>query len=118
MNFKLVGLSVFMAVAQNLASGAGVPALIPLPQKLEMSAGNFELQPHTRILTDAATRDAGQYLAERLRNATGYKFKVIPAAITRSAATEDILLTAQTGKTKQNAEGYAMSVTPKSVVIQ
>jgi len=93
------------------------PALIPLPQKLECREGAFSLQPKTRILTDAAARDTGKFLAERLRTATGYNFKA-----GRSGKAEPtggaILLTTRNAKPELGDEGYELTVSPDAVVVR
>ena len=62
--------------AVSAAASSAVPGIIPLPQKMERHPGEFTLQPATRILADASSRDTGEYLAERLRKSTGFPLKL------------------------------------------
>ena len=99
------------------AFAADTPALIPLPQNMECREGAFKLEPKTRILTDAAARDTGQYLADRLSKATGYGLKV--ATSTKAGpAKRAILLTTKNAKAALGAEGYELTVTADSVVVR
>ena len=99
------------------AFAGDTPALIPLPQKMECRDGAFKLQPKTRILTDAAARETGQYLAERLGKATGYSLKV-GTSTKAQPAKGTILLTTKDAKPELGAEGYELTVTPDSVVVR
>ena len=99
------------------AFAGDTPALIPLPQKMECHDGVFQLQPKTRILTDATGRDTGKYLAERLSKATGYSLKV-----SRSTKAQPIkgaiLLTTKDANPALGSEGYELTVTTDSVVVR
>jgi hexosaminidase len=66
---------------------------------------------------DAAARNTGQYLAERLVKATGYKLKV-DASAKAQAVKGAILLTTKDAKPGLGAEGYELTVTPDSVVLR
>ena len=59
-------------VAEDLKS----PAIIPVPQKMEIGSGSFRLSSGTRVLADSASRETGIHLSERLRQATGYPLQV------------------------------------------
>ena len=93
------------------------PALIPLPQKMEAREGAFSLQPKTRILVDQASQDTGQYLADRLRKSTGYRFIAVSSPEPRMAKGA-IVLTTKDAKAALGTEGYELTVTPDSVVIR
>jgi hexosaminidase len=84
---------------------------------MECREGAFQLQPRTRILTDAAARGTGQYLAERLGKATGYGLKVSRSAKAQPAKGA-ILLTTQDAKPGPGVEGYELTVAPDSVVVR
>jgi hexosaminidase len=69
------------------ATFAGTPAIIPLPQQVQVRPGVFTLCPAqpipgppaqalTKILGGAASVETGQYLATRLLKSTGYQFQV------------------------------------------
>src|ERR1039457_2234174 len=99
------------------AFAGDTPALIPLLQKMECHDGAFQLQPKTRILSDATGRDTGKYLAERLSKATGYSLNA-----SRSTKAQPIkgaiLLTTKDAKPELGAEGYDLTVTTDSVVVR
>ena len=99
------------------AFAADTPALIPLPQKMECREGAFSLQPKAQILVDRASQDTGQYLAERLRKATGFKLKVVANKQPR-ASKDAIILTTADAKASLGPEGYELTVAPDSVVIR
>ena len=106
-NYLAIVLTLLLAAKAT----AGV-AVIPVPAKLELSAGEFRLDAKTRILADAQARPAAERLAARLRAATGFKFKI--KADSTKAGDDDIrLVTDGTG----NPESYSLSVTPQGAVI-
>ncbi|HWI57710.1 MAG TPA: glycoside hydrolase family 20 zincin-like fold domain-containing protein, partial [Bacillota bacterium] len=61
---------------KTVAGSSDTPALVPLPQKLERRSGSFALRAQTAILVDHASRQTGDYLAERLRSSTGYPLPI------------------------------------------
>src|SRR5690348_6551896 len=67
----------FAPIAASAADQVATkPAVIPLPQKMELADGTLQLSPDTPIYVDSASRKTGEYLAERLRRATGYALPV------------------------------------------
>lgn len=66
----IAGLLLPLMLPRAVASSASALAIIPLPQKVAGRAGEFNLQPATRILVDAPSGGTGEYLAERLRKST------------------------------------------------
>jgi hexosaminidase len=105
-----------LVTATALAVEPG-PALIPLPQKMECREGAFHLQPKTQIVVDSASHEAGQYLADRLRKATGFKPGLTSTA-DADAANGAILLTMADAKVSLGPEGYELTVAPESVIIR
>lgn len=106
---------------------AVTPAIIPLPQQMEILPGAFTLCPATtssgvagsppvKIFTDPVSQVTGQFLAAQLFHATGWQFVVVT---TNSSATitNGILLTTVSAATNLNAEGYQLVATTNSVVI-
>src|SRR5208282_4678088 len=85
----------------------GHPALIPLPQKITYGEGTFEMRPDTRIVVDKASRETGEYLAERLRRSTGYPFKVqvVADASPEKSALGAIFLTTRDASATLGVEG-------------
>ena len=101
-------------------SGAAIDtniAIIPEPQKWARHDGVFRLDPATRIVADPASRQTAQWLAERLRSATGYAVPVA-AKQTGKAAAGTILLTTQGAVASLGPEGYTLTVAPDSVVVR
>jgi hexosaminidase len=107
----ILGVGIGRASVTNVVS----PQIIPLPQKMELRSGDFKLTQNTRIVADALSAQTAHLLAERVRNATGYPFEVIGA---ESAGVGNILLTTKDADTNLGPEGYALTVSPDSVVIR
>ena len=118
-------------LAFSLAAGAvfaGAPAIIPLPNTVQVRPGVFTLCPSqpvpgaparatTRIVVDSPSLQTGQYLATTLFKSTGNQFTVATngaAGPIRGA----ILLTTVNGLTSLGAEGYELTVAPDSVVVR
>jgi hexosaminidase len=98
-----------------VAARAAEPALIPKPETMTPREGAFVLGPETPILVDAKSKVTGQFLAERLRAATGFKFPVKSPGTTTAGA---IWLTTKTSDPSLGSEGYELTVDPDSVVIR
>ncbi|HVM47757.1 MAG TPA: beta-N-acetylhexosaminidase [Candidatus Acidoferrum sp.] len=111
-----------------LAALAAAPALIPLPQQMQVRPGVFTLCPTqavpglpihstTRILVDSASLDTGQYLAATLLKSTGCQFdiKTNAAGLPVRGA---MLLTTVNADARLGGEGYELTVAPDSVVIR
>ncbi|GGP87727.1 family 20 glycosylhydrolase [Streptosporangium pseudovulgare] len=96
---------------------SALPAVIPAPTSMAAGPGpGFELKPDTPILTDAATREQGAYLASILAPATGFHLAAgpmvkgvgkKPAAVTLSAA----------GSADLGEQGYTLTADHKGVLI-
>ena len=110
-------LCLIFAVAAGPLRAAGLPQLIPQPQQVTVSGGEFQLQPRTRIVVAHGARDTGRYLAKQLKTATGYRFKVSSEA-EEEAVKGTIFLDIATNLPNLGAEGYELTVTPDSVVIK
>ena len=125
MKFSLVRFILPLVALPALAAG---PALIPLPQQMQVRPGVFTLcatppvpgmpaQATTRILVDAASAPVGDYLAALLLRSTGCQFQV--RTNTGSAAVRGaILLTTTNALPSLGTEGYELTVAPDSVVIR
>jgi hexosaminidase len=104
------------------------PAIIPLPQQMQVLNGTFTLCPSqagsgvpghatTMLLVDNASGATAQYLAALLLRSTGYQFQI--ATNNGSNAVKGaILLTTVNAKASLGAEGYELTVAPDSVVIR
>ena len=121
-------LIVFLLQLVALTALAGTPALIPLPQQMQVRPGVFTLcleppvpgvpaQAATRILVDAASFSTGDYLASLLFRSTGCQFQVLTNS-GASAVRGAILLTTNNALSSLGAEGYELTVAPDSVVIR
>ena len=109
------GMLLWMMVFPAFGGEAKAAAVVPLPQKIESHAGVFKLQPRTRILVDAAARETGQYLSQRLGPATGGAW---PLGADTEAATGNLVLTTRGARAALGAEGYELTVTEDGVVIR
>lgn len=114
----VLGCASLIALASIVNAAATVPALIPAPQKMELGDGIFRLSPDTPIFVDRASRKTGEFLAEHLRKATGYSFKVHTRLFHSAPVKGAILLTTKKADSTLGAEGYDETVTPDSVVIR
>ncbi|MGA3266890.1 MAG: beta-N-acetylhexosaminidase [Verrucomicrobiota bacterium] len=97
-----------------LSADTNALGLIPLPQKIETRAGTFQFSAGTGIRADSAARRTAEFLAERLRPATGWPFPVS----SRASAGGGIWLTTRSANRNLGPEGYALEVAPDSVVIR
>jgi hexosaminidase len=109
-------LAAFLGVTA-LGANAGELALIPLPQKVQQTEGTFTLTPDTCIYTDRASRDSAEFLAQRLRTATGYPLK-IHHWTSSNVPQNGIFLTTQDAKTDLGDEGYDLTVDSQGIVIR
>ncbi len=116
---KHIVAGVMLSLATLIASvaDAGSPALIPAPQTMVAGTGTFALKPSTSIRANAASEATANSLAERLRQATGFTFKVKSLTGT-NVPKGDILLTTANANTNLGAEGYEMTVTGNGVVLR
>jgi hexosaminidase len=117
MKYQTAVILLSLMAANAFAVDTNTPALIPLPQKMECREGAFQLRPKTQILVDPASQDTGQYLADRLRKATGYQLNLIASTQPRTPKGA-VTLTTRDAKPALGAEGYELTVAPDSVVIR
>ncbi|HKI70407.1 MAG TPA: glycoside hydrolase family 20 zincin-like fold domain-containing protein, partial [Verrucomicrobiae bacterium] len=104
---------VLCLAARVCVAQADSPAIIPLPQKMELRSGTFKLTPETKIVADSASLETARYLAARLRKSTGYPLRIVNSE--SNGADEGILLTTQNAKSDLAPEGYQLDVAPDSV---
>ena len=111
-----IAVTVYWLAATSLA--ATEPAVIPQPQIMERTEGVFKVTPDLVIVTNAASRDTGKFLAERLRPATGYSIKTVlrkgPSQTFHGGA---IILATEEAKADLGAEGYELSVAPRVISV-
>lgn len=107
---------------------AATPAIIPLPQEMQLRPGVFTLcpaqaptaapgHPLVKIYTDVFSQQTGDYLAEQLFKSTGQQFAVITTGA-NGPIRNGILLTTVNANTNLNSQGYELTVAPDSVVIR
>ena len=111
MNMKcpIIGCGLWLLTALVLAAEPDAPAIIPLPQKMERLDGVLRFSPHAVIYTDQAALDPGRYLADRLRPATGYAWKV--RLKNSPPGNGNLWLTTNAAPAALGAEGDALLVT-------
>src|ERR1700722_5020655 len=97
---------------------ADAPAIIPLPQKMELQPGTFQLTTATRIHANSAARATASYLAAHLRPSTGFPVKTSGTWFSRGSGPGDILLTTKAADTNLGPEGYELTVTPTNIIIR
>ena len=110
-------LTVIGVLSLTAVAGVSAPAIIPQPDKLELSQGEFRLTGETRICADEASKAEGEFLAARLRRATGFDVKLVVKA-TSEPGKGDILMTMTGDKTALGNEGYSLTAKTNAVVIQ
>src|SRR5580693_8377564 len=104
--------------AAVFAQNPNVPAVIPLPQTMELRDGTFQLAADTQVYRDAGSRATANVLAERLRTSTGFRIKSDRILFNSEAIPGGILLTTKNADTNLGPEGYELTVTSNSVVIR
>lgn len=118
MKSKITGFFFLSLTAIAHGVGANTPAVIPLPQKMELRDGAFQLTAGTRVYVDPASLATGHFLTERLRLSTGFPLKTRVKYFGRGAVPGGIFLTTRNADEKLGPEGYDLTVTPDSVVIR
>jgi hexosaminidase len=108
-----VGVSFFAATA--FGAELNGPAIIPAPQKMEISKGQFRLVPVARIDVDEASTPTAEYLATKLRTSTGYR---LPIYTNNEPLKGIIQLTTNGAKAELGPEGYELDVTPDVISIK
>ena len=113
----LAAFAVLFVATTTFAAGTNNLALIPWPQEVVPSDGLFTLTPTTRIFADWSSRKTAQLLAQRLRQSTGYPFKVhwrLFGTLPQNA----VLLTTKNANTNLGAEGYELLSSPSGISIR
>lgn len=100
-------------VVSVVCAEADQPAIIPAPQKMEISEGEFRLLPTTQIRVDDASTHTAEYLAARLRISTGYR---LPLYTNSEPQKGVIRLTTNGANPDLGVEGYELKVKSGNVV--
>ena len=110
------------AISLSLFAGAclqrnvEIPAIVPVPQHVQLQKGCFRVDPGTSIVVDRVFKATGEMLAAQLRNATGYAIPL--RSESETATTSAIILTSPSATLGLGAEGYTLEVTPESVTVR
>jgi hexosaminidase len=102
----------------TLTAATSLGDVIPLPLEVNPAAGAFNLTADAAIFVEPATPEltaVGEYLAAKLRSATGYALPVREAH--GAPAAGNIYLTTVGGDPALGGEGYALAVTPDFVAV-
>lgn len=111
-------LSVVHACSPQKTAESGQAALIPRPVSASANGEVFELTKHTGIYypkQSEEVRKTGQYLADRLKRATGFEFKVMSSE--QQSESNFILLTL-CNKPALGVEGYELHINKKGITLQ
>lgn len=87
-------------------------SVIPRPARMSASSGTYTLSADSRITANAGLQAVAEFLAQRLRPATGWPFPIGPAA--EKAA---ITLQLDTANSALGEEGYTLSVRESGIQI-
>jgi len=93
--------------------------IIPKPVSVTPGEGRFLLTPQTNIYLDPPTEETeriAQFLAERLRAATGYPIEV--RAAEQEQTDGNLYLVLDASAVALGSEGYELTITPQRVVLQ
>jgi hexosaminidase len=113
-----VGLVVSLWAVTVNAATTNELSLMPWPQTIHLGEGKFRLVSNTQIFADLASRRTAKQLAERLRSTTGFPLRVKTKFFSSGAIPNGILLTTKRADRALGPEGYALTITTKSVVIR
>ena len=115
---RITALTFVFLAATAFAADTNRLSLVPLPQKIELRDGVFNLTGSTRVYVDSTSRETAPFLTERLRPSTGYPLKIVTKSRADAAIDGGILLTTRNANTNLGPEGYELAVAPDSVVIR
>lgn len=118
MKSKITALIFLSFTATLFAAGTNALAIIPLPQKIVLRDGTFNLRANTRIYSDSASRATAAYLTAHLRPSTGFPLKLSTKYFDRAAIPGGIFLTTKGANTNLGPEGYELTVKSDSIVIR
>jgi hexosaminidase len=110
-------IAIFIGSILSAAVGAESPrpSIIPAPQKMVITKGQFQLVSLAQIHIDEASYATAEYLATELRAATGYR---LPIYTNDEPLKGVIELTTRGAKAELGPEGYELDVSPDAVSIK
>lgn len=93
--------------------------IIPQPLHIALKSGEFCLTPETEILVSENTHSVAEFLAQRIRPATGYRLTIKhPEQVSKQALTlQPIELYTDSQKADLGEEGYELSVTADRILV-
>jgi hexosaminidase len=110
-------------LAGALRAEAAAPAIIPLPQKMEVQPGGFVLHAggpaegtKTKILVNTGAGETGRYLAAELRRRASVDLEVVPAAVAHGPGNIELRL--EDAGPPPGGEGYTLDVAPETITIR
>ena len=109
------GVLVSVILFRALAGSSCNPAVIPLPERVETRAGSFNLRASSSIQADLAGSGAAQFLARRLRTATGWPLELRTGATGTTEAKSSIVMTTNGSRADLGPEGYQLTITSEQV---
>lgn len=110
----LVAFTVAGAMAASAESGHSGISVVPEPRKVLLEPGRFTLKAGTAIVYDRASRETAEWLAARLRPATG----VVVATREGEAGASNTISLAVSPSSTLGEEGYELIVTTDRVSIR
>jgi hexosaminidase len=112
--FHAALLSLIPAMASD-SQEVKAPAIIPQPEKLEVTPGFFPITLDTVIATDPASAATGRQLADFLAPAIGFALRVLPLS---DQGTQGLITLAEDPSLGGlGKEGYRLTVTPREIRI-
>ena len=93
----------------------GTLSVIPLPLKIEESAGEFVISPETAIAVDVGNQRNAAYLQDLLAPPTGFMLPL------RASEPEQVgVIRLRTGGSPEalGREGYTLMVSPDAIIIE
>lgn len=108
----LAGASLLGAIATEAANNTKIPAIIPVPESIELTQGTFTLTPTATIGYQTELKRQAEMLRDRIWAATGMDLKLTDKP---SKATIRLELDP---KVVTEAEGYKLDVTTKGITIK
>ncbi len=91
--------------------------IIPRPLEIEVGNGSFVIQPDTKIIVVADTKDASEYFIDRINKVSGFHLS-IDTVKGRENNDGAILFTTANMDEELGDEGYILEVNKNSVVIK
>jgi len=102
-------------VVRGENSRTTVPAIVPLPVKMEVGDGAFAITPGTAVVADEPSTVTARQLVDYLKPSMGFTLNVVRTAPADAKAV--ITLAQDAGLSQLGKEGYRLEVTPISIKV-